>query len=328
MNRIAATVLMGMGCSLAGSALAADLPEPANKVIDYHKDIAPIFAERCIKCHGPEKQKSDYRLDTRDDAIKSGSDGGAIVVGDSAGSLMVQLLVGANPDYDLMPPKGDPLTPEQIGLIRAWIDQGAVWEGSGDAAGGAAEMNDKVAFAGLGEQWFVEATGQKGPLASWELVDEKGPAGEACVALTKVNDKSEKTSNLLWDSKTLFKNGQIEVSLKAVSGEADQGGGLVWRAKDKNNYYIARFNPLEKNLRLYEVKGGKREQLASADVEKPAGAWVALTVEQQENHIKVSLDGVVLLEADAATFGEAGGIGLWTKADAATVFTVPVVKAN
>jgi hypothetical protein len=329
MNRIAVAVLLGLGCGIAGNALAADaLPEPANKVVDYHKDIAPIFADRCVKCHGEEKQKSDYRLDNREDAIGSGSEGAAIAVGDSANSLMVKLLVGADENFDLMPPKGDPLTPEQIGLIRAWIDQGAVWEGSAPSAGAAAELNDKTPFTGLGEQWFVEATAQKGPLATWTLVDEKGPAGEACVALTQVNDDSDGTYNLLWDSKTQFKNGRIETSIKAVSGETDQGGGLVWRAKDKNNYYIARFNPIEKNLRLYQVIEGKREQLASADVEKPAGAWVALVVEQQENHIKVSLDGAVLLEADAAALNDAGGVGLWTKADAATVFTLPAVQTN
>lgn len=322
------TALFGLGLSLVAPAMAfAELPEPANKVIDFQKDIAPLFQEHCDKCHGEKKQKSDYRLDSRDDAIGSGSEGAAITVGDSAGSLMVRLITGTDENFDIMPPKGDPLTPEQVGLIRAWIDQGAVWEGS--PAGAAKEMgNDSVPFEGLDGAWVVEATAQKGPLATWATAVEKGPAGEACIALTAPNHSSEGTYNLLWQAKTPFKSGRIETNLKAISGEADQGGGLLWRAQDKNNYYVARFNPLEKNLRLYQVKEGKREQLASADAEKPEGAWTALVVEHQDNHIKVSLDGVALIEVDSNTFGEAGGFGLWTKADAATVFTVPVVQAN
>lgn len=325
MKKFVAIALAGLACGAAPLGGAQDaLPEPANKVIDFHKDIAPIFAENCLKCHGEEKQKSDYRLDSRKAALESGKEGGAIVVGNSADSLMLGLITGTNADFDIMPPKGDSLTPEQIGLIRAWIDQGAVWEDDGAPAA----QNDRESFAGLGEQWFVEATHQKGPLATWEMVPEKGPTGETCVALTQPNHSNAGTFNLLWDRKTPFKDGRIDVNLKAVSGEEDQGGGLIWRARDKDNYYIARFNPLEKNLRLYQVTAGKREQLASAEVEKSAGAWVSLAVEQAGGHIKVSLDGQVLIEADADAHGDAGGIGLWTKADAATVFTKPVVQPN
>jgi mono/diheme cytochrome c family protein len=319
---LGATLFLGVP-----SAMAVDLPAPAERVVDYHKDIAPIFEERCIKCHGEKKQKSDYRLDSRDDAISSGSEGAAITPGNSAESLLVRLLLGADDNYDIMPPKGDPLTPEQIGLIRAWIDQGVVWEGS--AAGtteAMAEKNDKVAFAGLGESWFVEATAQKGPLATWQIVDEKGPEGETAIALTKPNHTDAGTYNLLWDTKTQFKNGEIAVSLKSISGEEDQGGGLIWRAKDKNNYYVARFNPLEKNLRLYQVKDGKREKLASADVERAADQWSNLVVKQQDNAVSVTLNGQTLIKADVETFTEAGGIGLWTKADAATIFTQPKVS--
>jgi len=330
MKKIANILLPGLCLIIAAPAMASgELPEPANKVIDFHKDIAPLFEDNCVKCHGDKKQKSDYRLDNRDDAIESGSEGAAIAVGDSAGSLLVRLITGTDDNFDIMPPKGDPLTPEQIGLIRAWIDQGAVWEGSAaSAAPVMEERNDTTPFEGLNGAWVVEATAQKGPLATWGQSTEKGPAGEVCVALTEPNHTSDGTYNLLWDTKAPFKNGRIDVSLKAISGETDQGGGLIWRAQDKNNYYVARFNPIEKNLRLYEVKDGKRSQIASADVEKPEGAWVGLTIEHQDNHIKVSLDGVALLEADSVSIGEAGGIGLWTKADAATVFTVPVVQAG
>ncbi len=331
MKNIVVPTLLGLTIAITGSVRAEDaLPAPANKVVDYHKDIAPIFAENCSKCHGEKKQKSDYRLDTREDAINSGSEGKAIIPGNSQDSLIVRLLAGIDENYDIMPPKGDPLTPEQIGLVRAWIDQGAVWEGSGASTAGAAMplKNDKTPFSGLGESWFVEATTQKGPLATWAMVDEKGPAGETCVALTAPNHEDAGTFNLLWDTKTQFKNGEISVALKSISGEEDQGGGLLWRAKDKNNYYIARYNPLEKNLALYQVKEGKRDKLASAEVAKSPEAWATLVVGHQDNMITVTLDGQTLIKAEAGTFPEAGGVGLWTKADAATVFTQPNVKMN
>ncbi len=331
MKNVVLSTLLGITLGVMGSAAAAEaLPPPAERVVDYHKDIAPIFSDRCLKCHGVKKQKSDYRLDTREDAIKGGSEGAAILVGNSAESMMVQLLAGLNEDFDLMPSKGDPLTAEQIGLIRAWIDQGAVWEGSGPSASSAAaeKRDDRVPFSGFGEGWVVEATAQKGPLATWEMIDEKGPAGEICVALSKPNHSSAGTFNLLCDTRTKFKNGQISVALKSISGEEDQGGGLMWRAKDKNNYYVARFNPLEDNLRLYQVKDGKRTKIANADVKKDFDVWTTLTVGQQGNKITISMDGKVLIESEATTFSEAGGIGLWTKADAATIFTRPKVTLN
>jgi len=316
--------------AMAGVAAASDLPAPAERVIDYHKDIAPIFEALCIECHGADKQKSDYRLDTRDDAIGSGSEGGAIIPGNSEDSLLVQLLAGIHPNFDIMPPKEDPLTPEQIGVVRAWIDQGAIWEGSAAAnAPAAMELSDeKAVFAGLGETWIVEGTAQRGPLATWALVEEKGPGGEACVALTQANHRSAGTYNLLWDTKSAFQNGQITVALKSTAGEEDQGGGILWRAQDKNNYYVARYNPLEKNLALYQVKDGQREKIASADYEKAADTWTTLTVGQQGDQILVTLDGQTLIRAEAGTFPDAGGIGLWTKADAATVFTRPLVEMN
>ena len=89
---------------------------------------------------------------------------------------------------------------------------------------------------------------------------------------------------------------------------------------------MARFNPLEKNLRLYQVKDGKREKLASADVERAADQWSNLVVKQQDNAVSVTLNGQTLIKADVETFTEAGGIGLWTKADAATIFTQPKVS--
>lgn len=109
------------------------LPPSASRKVDFASDIYPIFHEACIRCHGPEKQKGKYRMDTREAAFKTTSDHGpAITPKDSARSAIVLMMAGQI-DEMLMPPPGgksgesDPLSPEQIGLIRAWIDQGAEW---------------------------------------------------------------------------------------------------------------------------------------------------------------------------------------------------------
>jgi hypothetical protein len=116
---------------LAGSlCLAAELPPPAQRAIDFARDVRPLFHERCIGCHGPEKQKSGYRLDSRDAALKGGDSGdAAIISGKSADSPLIQFVTGLDADKLMPPKKSDKprLTPAEIGVLRAWIDQGAVW---------------------------------------------------------------------------------------------------------------------------------------------------------------------------------------------------------
>jgi len=107
------------------------LPPPSTaKDLTYAKDIKPIFDKSCIKCHGSEKQKGKLRLDSLPDALKGGEDGKVILPGDSAGSILVHNVAHVGDEDEYMPPPDNkdripPLTPEQIGLIRAWIDQGA-----------------------------------------------------------------------------------------------------------------------------------------------------------------------------------------------------------
>src|SRR6185503_16882554 len=100
------------------------LPAPATRPVDFARDIQPIFEASCWNCHGPKKQESSLRLDERDDVLKGGEHGPALVPGKSAESLLVQAVAGAH-DEIKMPKKGDKLTAEQVGLLRAWIDQGA-----------------------------------------------------------------------------------------------------------------------------------------------------------------------------------------------------------
>jgi hypothetical protein len=125
---------------------------------------------------------------------------------------------------------------------------------------------------------------------------------------------------------TEYKDLEITVWVKANSGKEDQGGGPIWRVKDANNYYIARWNPLENNLRVYYVKGGKRKQLASADVNVDPKAWHRISIKHKSNKIEARLDEKTLLEIVDETFPQVGMVGLWTKADAATAFDTFEVK--
>src|SRR6266850_406324 len=105
----------------------AQLPPPANHKIDFSKEIKPIFEASCIKCHARGKDKGGLRIDTRDTFLKGGDSGPVVVPGKSADSLLIALVQGFDPD-SVMPKKGSRLTPEQIGVLRAWLDQGAEWD--------------------------------------------------------------------------------------------------------------------------------------------------------------------------------------------------------
>src|ERR1051326_3801470 len=107
----------------------AALPPAANRKVDFVKDVQPIFAGRCYDCHGEKKQEAQFRLDAKVIALQGGELGPAIIPGKSDESLLIRAVAGAKPDL-VMPKKGERLTAEQIGLLRAWIDQGAEWPDS------------------------------------------------------------------------------------------------------------------------------------------------------------------------------------------------------
>ena len=108
------------------------LSQPVTVKIDFARDIQPVFALSCVRCHGPEKPRSHFRLDNRTSALQGGNENtNDVVPGDSRNSLLLNYVAREVPDMEMPPPgRGDPLTPQQIGLLRAWIDQGANWGGT------------------------------------------------------------------------------------------------------------------------------------------------------------------------------------------------------
>ena len=132
-NIISPMLRMGMlcgalGCLLAWAPLrAADvaLPPAAKTKIEFARDIEPLLAKRCLVCHGAQQQMSGLRLDQKEAALKGGAAGEDIVPGKSAESRLIRLVAGL--DRKFMPPMGAHLTAEEVGLLRAWIDQGLEW---------------------------------------------------------------------------------------------------------------------------------------------------------------------------------------------------------
>ena len=119
---------------------------------------------------------------------------------------------------------------------------------------------------------------------------------------------------------TNARNVDLSVRVQAVAGVNDQGGGLVWRARDARNYYVARYNHLEDNFRVYKVVNGVRSPaFQNADVKHHDG-WTVVRVTMTGDHIECFLDGVKFLDATDATFPEAGQVGLWSKSDARSRF--------
>jgi YVTN family beta-propeller protein len=167
--------------------------------------------------------------------------------------------------------------------------------------------------------WIAAKTGQ-GPNPVWKLMDDAtAPRGGRVLAQTSSAGPNPLFNICVADAPSLA-NVEIKLSLKAVSGKIDQGGGPVWRYQDADNYYIARVNPLENNFRVYKVINGVRTQLATADAEAPAGKWHSIRVVHRGPHIECWLNDVLLLKAEDDAIPSAGRIGLWTKADAVTSF--------
>lgn len=186
---------------------------------------------------------------------------------------------------------------------------------------------EKVKPGALPRGWKVAATHPEGAPNPWEVREDAHAAkGKHVLALPATPRFANGTFNLCWTDKAPFTDGTITVRVRADAGEVDRGGGPVWRMKDADNYYVARWNPLEDNFRVYVVKEGRRKQLASAEVEAGPKQWHTIRVRHEGEQITCYLDGKALLHATDATFTEAGGVGVWTKADAASSFDTFIVR--
>jgi hypothetical protein len=168
--------------------------------------------------------------------------------------------------------------------------------------------------------WAAAKTGN-GEGSVWKVVADDTAPTKSGIALAQTAAGPNALFNLCVMQDGNYKDVELRVNFKAVKGDKDQGGGFVWRYQDANNYYVARFNPLEDNYRFYHVIDGKRTQLVTKEeIKIPTGTWHTLAVKHVGDKIECFLDGKKEFEATDKTIQKPGKVGLWTKADAQTHF--------
>ena len=167
-----------------------------------------------------------------------------------------------------------------------------------------------------------------GSLGEWEVrADETAPSPPNVLAQLSPEKTSYRFPLAIADEGS-FKDLDLSVRFKPVSGSEDQAAGVVWRYRDADNYYIVRANALENNVVLYKVENGKRDDLPlrgegrtyGKKANVPSQQWSELRVLVTGNLFEVFLNGEKLYEVEDETFKEAGKVGLWTKADSVTHF--------
>ena len=162
--------------------------------------------------------------------------------------------------------------------------------------------------------WTTGVTGKGNP--KWTVeTDRTAPAG------TKVLVQSG-SGTFPWAVRkdAVMRDGTVEVKFKAVAGKEDEAGGLVWRWKDGNNYYVARANALESNVSLYYTVNGRRNTIKYVEAPVTKDEWHALRVDFRGTRITVSFDGRTYIQVDDAHIAGPGAAGVWTKADSVTAF--------
>ncbi len=176
------------------------------------------------------------------------------------------------------------------------------------------ENFDRVAVGALPLGWTAGVTGSGSP--RWTIETDATAPSKPNVL------KQAGRGTFPWcvKSSVAITDGFVAVKFKPISGEEDQAGGLVWRWKDGDNYYVARANALENNVSLYYTEQGNRKTIKYVDAPVPGNVWHTLRVEFLGKRIKVSLDGKTYIELDDSHITGSGAVGVWTKADSVTAF--------
>jgi hypothetical protein len=173
---------------------------------------------------------------------------------------------------------------------------------------------DRDATGALPAGWRSGVTGRGSPKWSVEA-DTSAPSRPNVL-------KQSGSGTFPWcvRSDASLDDGYVEVKFKPLTGREDQAGGVVWRWKDGDNYYVARANALENNVSLYYTENGRRNTIKYVDAPVPGNIWHVLRVEFAGKRIRVVLDGKAYIEADDNHITGSGAVGMWTKADSVTLF--------
>jgi hypothetical protein len=179
---------------------------------------------------------------------------------------------------------------------------------------GGDENFDAVAPGALPADWICGVTGKGSPV--WKVEADASAPSQPNVL------KQSGSGTFPWCVKqsAQITDGFVEVKFKPLAGREDQAGGLVWRFKDANTYYIARANALENNVSLYHTQNGRRTTIKYVNAPVAANQWHALRVEFAGKTMKVMLDGKPYIAVENDQIAGAGSVGVWTKADSVTAF--------
>ena len=162
--------------------------------------------------------------------------------------------------------------------------------------------------------WTCGVTGRGNP--RWAVAEDSSAPGKSKVLV----QSGSGTFPWCVKSGSALADGFVEVKFKPISGHEDQAGGVVWRWKDGDNYYVARANARENNVSLYYTERGSRKTIRYVDAPVAAGTWHTLRVDFSGTRIAVALDGRRYIELDDKHIGGSGAVGVWTKADSVTAF--------
>jgi len=204
---------------------------------------------------------------------------------------------------------------------------GAAHDFASSTDGAVAMTDDTINFAAdrigaVPNGWTSTLTGQGEP--KWTIDQDTTAPSKSNV----VKQSGRATFPLLLRDDSSIEDGFVATMFKAVAGSQDRAAGLVWRARDANNYYVARANALEDNVVLYKTVRGVRSPLDivgrkggyGVEIPVPANQWLDLRIDFTGNRFAVRYRGKQLFEVEDRTFGDAGKVGLWTKADSVMLF--------
>ncbi|OQY97479.1 MAG: hypothetical protein B6D35_14910 [Candidatus Brocadia sp. UTAMX2] len=174
---------------------------------------------------------------------------------------------------------------------------------------------------------FQNAFTGKGEPGHWVVKKiEHAPSADNVVVQTKLDGTDYRFPLLIMDGAS-YKDAMAFVKFRAISGDVDQSGGLVFRYKDSNNYYVLRANAKENNVRLYKVVDGNRRQIGGKDLKVKSNEWHLLKVVYKGDKVQCFFNNAKVIEVADDTFDQ-GGVGLWTKADSYTFFDDFVVQES
>lgn len=173
--------------------------------------------------------------------------------------------------------------------------------------------------AGSPPAGFIFARTGRGEAGEWTVTADPTAEGGRAIEQTSTDQIGNRFPLAIHDSVSAA-NVNAEVRFKAVAGKIDQAAGIAVRLLNTDNYYVARANALEDNVRFYRVVNGRREELKGADLKVTPNQWHVLALRAEGERFTVSYDGNALFVVTDKTFTGAGGVALWTKADSVTRF--------